>query len=81
MFPADGLVDEGHPCRSSSSKENCRDGNPKRVLPLLVKAGAVHQGGTEPGVGMMVFIIFYCDDHDGEDDSDNGNAKIDDDDH
>ena len=48
MVPADGLVDQRHSCGSSSSEENGRDGNAKRVLPLLVQAWAIHQGGAEP---------------------------------
>ena len=63
MVPADRLVDERHPRRSSSPKENCRDGNSERVLPLLVKAGAVDERGAKP--------------NDGDDDEDIGDGDAD----
>ena len=51
VVPADSLVDERHPRRSSSPEENRRDGNSQRVLPLLVKARAVDERGAKPEDG------------------------------
>ena len=74
MVPADSLVDERHPRRSSPPEENRTDGNSQRVLPLLIKARAVDERGAKPKE------LLECDDDDVHDDDDNDDGNDDDND-